>query len=126
MKCLYYIYFDNNDNVTAITKLNTDKIETQVLGSKPQDLSCHSRQLISNSFILSEMIDKFLKYESQNTDKAKRSVANRERGKRFSEQEKIILLERIKNLHENDLSIRQISERLCIPKTTISRLLKQL
>lgn len=126
MKCLYYIYFDNNDNVTAITKLNTDKIETQVLGSKPQDLAGHSRQLISNSFILSEMIDEFLKYESQNTDKAKKSVVNRQRGKRFSEQEKTICLERIKNLIENNLSIRQISKRLCIPKTTVSRLLKQL
>lgn len=112
MKCLYYVYFDNNNNVTAITKLNTDKIETKVLGKKPKDLSSHSRQLISNIFLLSEYINDFHIFESK-TD------INKKKGRRLHLIEREQLKLRAINQHENGISTRAISANLGVSKSVI-------
>ena len=118
MKCLYYVYFDNNNNVTAITKLNTDKIEIKALGRKPKDLYNYSHQLLSNIFLLSEYINDFHVFESK-TD------INKKKGRRLNAIEREQLKLRAINQHDNGISTRAISANLGVSKSVIFDWLKK-
>lgn len=117
MKCLYYIYRNDNDCVVCITKILSDSSELIIIGSKPKTLNHHSRQLISNSFLLSEAIDSF-----QDLDE-KIKVA-KSKAKRLSKKDLEILKQRVFIQHSNGKSVREIAASLNVSKSTVFRLLK--
>ena len=117
MKCLYYVYRDDNDCVVCVTKILSDSSELIIIGSKPKTLNYHSRQLISNDFLLSEAVNSF-----QDLDE-KIKVA-KSKGKRLSGQDLEILKQRALIQHNNGKSIREIALALDVSKSTVFRLLK--
>lgn len=117
MQCLYYIYRNDNDCVVCVTKISQDSGELVIVGSKPNTLNHHSRQLISNIFLLSEAINSF-----QDLDK-KIKVA-KSKAKRLSKKDLELLKQRISIQHNNGKSLRQIALSLDVSKSTVFRLLK--
>lgn len=117
MGCLYYIYRDDDDCVVCATKILPDSSELILVGSKPNTLNHHSRQLISNIFLLSEAIDSF-------QDLNKKIKIGKSKGKRLSGQDLQILKQRAIIQHSNGKSLREIALSLNVSKSTVFRLLK--
>ena len=117
MGCLYYIYRDDDDCVVCVTKILSDSSELILVGSKPKTLNHHSRQLISNDFLLSEAINSF-------QDLDEKVQTNKSKGKRLSGQDLEILKQRALIQHNNGKSLREIAASLNISKSTVFRLLK--
>ena len=117
MGCLYHIYRNDNDCVVCITKILSDSSELIIVGSKPKTLNHHSRQLISNSFLLSEAMDSFC-------DLDEKVQTNKSKGKRLSQQDLEILKQRVLIQHSNGKSLREIAASLDVSKSTVFRLLK--
>lgn len=117
MQCLYYIYRNDNDCVVCTTKILSDSSELIIIGSKPKTLNHHSRQLISNDFLLSEAINSF-------QDLDEKVQTNKSKGKRLSGQDLEILKQRALIQHNNGKSLREIAASLNISKSTVFRLLK--
>lgn len=117
MGCLYYIYRDDDDCVVCATKILPDSSELILVGSKPKTLNYHSRQLISNDFLLSEAINSF-----QDLDK-KIKVA-KSKAKRLSKKDLELLKQRVIIQNNNGKSIRETALSLNVSKSTVFRLLK--
>ena len=117
MKCLYYIYRNDNDCVVCVTKILSDSSELILVGSKPKTLNHHSRQLISNDFLLSEAINSF-------QDLDEKVQTNKSKAKRLSKKDLDLLKQRARIQHNNGKSIREIALALDVSKSTVFRLLK--
>lgn len=117
MRCLYYIYRDDNDCVVCVTKILSDSSELILIGSQPKTLNHHSRQLISNDFLLSEAINSFQDLD----DKVQ---TNKSKAKRLSKKDLELLKQRVIIQHSNGKSLREIAASLDVSKSTVFRLLK--
>ena len=117
MRCLYNIYRDDDDCVVCITKILSDSSELILVGSKPKTLNHHSRQLISNIFLLSEAINSF-------RDLDEKIKVAKSKGRRLSKKDLELLKQRALIQNNNGKSIRETALSLNVSKSTVFRLLK--